>query len=316
LGPLPPPGTTVLRRDQPVAAPGARGEFAVAARSHWQLVLRRFLAHRLAVGSLLVFLFIVAAALFGGSLWRYRYDQFVIPDYSQPPSLKHPFGTNELAVDGLSAVLRGAQKSVQIALIVAFLSTSVGTFIGLVSGFYRGLVDSMLMRFVDLVLTIPSIAILGVLGATLGSKGSSWWSVALILSGLLWAPIARVIRGVVLSLREREFIEAARALGASDARIMFRHLLPNVVGPVIVNATIYIAIAILTESALSYIGLGVKPPDTSLGLLIANGQQAAQTRPWLFYFPGLVIILIALTINFIGDGLRDAFDPRQTRIRA
>lgn len=301
---------------QPTPPLETEDEFTVAARSHPRLVLQRFLAHRLAVGSLVVFLLVVAAALFGGALWKYRYDQFVLPDYSQPPSLKHPFGTNELAVDGLAAVLRGAQRSVQIALIVAILSTSIGTVVGLVSGFYRGVVDSALMRFVDLVLTIPSIAILGLLGATLGSKGANWLSMALILSGLLWAPIARVIRGVVLSLREREFIEAARALGASDARIMFRHLLPNVIGPIIVNATIYIAIAILTESALSYIGLGVQPPDTSLGLLIANGQQAAQTRPWLFYFPGLVIIVIALTINFIGDGLRDAFDPRQTRVRA
>ncbi len=312
-----PAGSDVLGKPpgQPEPPPRDR-EFTVQARSQWQLVLRRFLAHRLAVGSLVVFLLIVVAALVGGRVWKYEYAEFVIPDYSKPPSLKHPFGTDELARDELAQVLQGAQKSVQIALLVAVLSTTIGTIVGLVSGFYRGHVDNLLMRFVDLVLTVPSIAILALLGAALGSRGGGWLPVALILSALLWASIARVIRGVVLSLREREFIEAARALGASDRRIMFRHLLPNVVGPIIVNATIAVAVAILVESALSYIGLGVQPPDTSLGLLIATGQQAAQTRPWLFYFPGLVIILIALTINFIGDGLRDAFDPRQTRVRA
>ncbi len=137
-----------------------------------------------------------------------------------------------------------------------------------------------------------------------------------MIAALAWTSICRVVRGVFLSLREKEFVEAARALGASDARIIFRHLLPNAVGPIIVNATIAVAVAILTETALSYLGLGIRPPDTSLGLLVSDGAQAAQTRPWLFYFPGLFIIIIALTVNFVGDGLRDAFDPTQRRVRA
>ncbi|CAN5215062.1 hypothetical protein BH18ACT4_BH18ACT4_02280 [soil metagenome] len=131
----------------------------------------------------------------------------------------------------------------------------------------------------------------------------------------MWTGLARVVRAEVLSLREKEFVEAARALGASDRRIIFRHLLPNVTGSIIVSATLTMAVAILLETALSYLGLGVRTPDTSLGLLVSAGQTAAQARPWLFYFPGLFIIVIALCINFVGDGLRDAFDPRQTRVR-
>jgi peptide/nickel transport system permease protein len=213
-------------------------------------------------------------------------------------------------------VLRGAQKSVQVALLVAFLATAIGTVIGALAGYYRGWVDSALMRFTDLVLTIPSIAILAVLASTVASQAGNWFFIGLILALLQWTYIARVVRGTFLSLREKEFVEAARALGASDARIMFRHLLPNATGSIIVNATVTVAIAILLETALSYLGLGIKPPDTSLGLLIATGQQAATTRPWLFYFPGIIIVIIALTINFVGDGLRDAFDPTQTRVRA
>jgi peptide/nickel transport system permease protein len=133
---------------------------------------------------------------------------------------------------------------------------------------------------------------------------------------VLWTSTARIVRGEFLSLREKEFVEAARAIGAPDRRIIFKHILPNVVGPVIVSATLVVATAILLETALSYLGLGVKRPDTSLGLLVSDYQTAFQSRPWLFWFPGLFIIVIALSINFIGDGLRDAFDPRQTRVRA
>jgi ABC-type dipeptide/oligopeptide/nickel transport system permease subunit len=175
-------------------------------------------------------------------------------------------------------------------------------------------VDSILMRFTDLVLTIPLLAIAGLLAGTL--SGGDWFLVAVAIASVSWTSIARVVRGTFLSLREKEFVDAARALGASDTRIIFRHLLPNATGSIIVNATINVAVAILVETALTFLGLGIQPPDTSLGLLVSAGVQAAQTRPWLFYFPGLAIIVIALTINFIGDGLRDAFDPTQTRVRA
>jgi ABC-type dipeptide/oligopeptide/nickel transport system permease subunit len=290
-------------------------EFTVVRRSQTQMIIRRFLAHKLAVGSLVVFLLMIIISLVGGRFWKYGYAD-ITDQFSTPPSLEHPMGTDDIGHDTLAQVLRGAQKSVQVALLVAFLATTIGTVIGAVAGYYRGWVDSALMRFTDLVLTIPSIAILAVLASTVASQAGNWFFIGLILALLQWTYIARVVRGTFLSLREKEFVEAARALGASDTRIMFRHLLPNATGSIIVNATVTVAIAILLETALSYLGLGIKPPDTSLGLLVSTGQQAATTRPWLFYFPGLIIVIIALTINFVGDGLRDAFDPTQTRVRA
>jgi peptide/nickel transport system permease protein len=278
-------------------------------------VIRRFLAHRLAVASLVVFVIIVAGSLGGARLWKYNYAD-ITKEFSTPPSLAHPMGTDDIGHDTLAQVLRGAQKSVQVALLVALLSTTFGAVLGAFAGYYRGATDSILMRFTDLVLTVPAIAVLAVLAATLADRAGNWFFIALVLAALLWTYIARVVRGQFLSLREKEFVEAARALGASDRRIIFRHLLPNATGAIIVNATITVAVAILTETALSYLGIGIRPPDTSLGLLIQDGQQAATTRPWLFYFPGLIIIIIALTVNFVGDGLRDAFDPTQTRVRA
>jgi ABC-type dipeptide/oligopeptide/nickel transport system permease subunit len=298
-----------------VPATTTEREFTVVRRSQTQMVIRRFLAHKLAVGSLVVFLLVVIISLIGGRFWKYGYAD-ITDQFSTPPSLEHPMGTDDIGHDTLAQVLRGSQKSVQVALMVAFLATTIGAVIGALAGYYRGWVDSALMRFTDLILTIPSIAILAVLASVVASEAGNWFFIGLVLALLQWTYIARVVRGTFLSLREKEFVEAARALGASDTRIMFRHLLPNATGSIIVNATVTVAVAILVETALSYLGLGIKPPDTSLGLLISTGQQAATTRPWLFYFPGLMIVIIALTVNFVGDGLRDAFDPTQTRVRA
>ena len=290
-------------------------EFTVQSRTQRQLIVRRFLQHRAAVVSLVVLLLVVIVALVGGRLWHYRFDE-VTPDFSTGPSLKHPFGTDSIGHDYFAQVLRGAQKSVQISLLVALLSSAFGTLIGAVAGYYGGKVDTLLMRFTDVVLSIPYIAFIVVLSNVVREGSGNWFFIALVLAAVVWTYVARTVRAVFLSLREKEFVEAARALGASDPRIMFRHMLPNALGPIIVAATIAVAVAILAETSLSYLGLGVRPPDTSLGLLIADGQQAATTRPWLFYFPGLFIIIIALTVNFVGDGLRDAFDPTQTRVRA
>jgi peptide/nickel transport system permease protein len=296
---------------QPAAEPVER-EFTVAERSQSQLVLRRFLQHKLAMISLVVLIAMILFAYVGGALWKYNAET-ITSDNSQPPSLGHPFGTDAIGHDAMAQVMRGTQISLQISVLVALFATIVGTIWGAVAGYYRGWVDSLLMRITDLVLTLPLLAVAAVLGHT---AGGTWWLIAIVIAGLYWSNVSRISRGVVLSLREKEFVEASKALGASDARIIFRHLVPNALGSIIVFATVLVAISILVETALSFLGFGVTPPDTSLGLLVSNNQTAVDTRPWLFYFPGLFIILIALTINFIGDGLRDAFDPQQTKVRA
>ncbi len=314
----PQPTPEVHRRvpDAGIQPGGHEREFTIQARTQRQMVVSRFLQHKLAVASLVVLILLIVLSLVGGRLWKYSYDELT-DSFSEGPSWDHPMGTDGIGHDAFAQVLRGAQKSVQVALVVGFLSTAFGAMVGALAGFYRGWLDAILMRVTDLFLVIPSIALFALLGRRVSTGGgSAWLFIALIIAGVSWMSIARVVRGVFLSLREKEFVEAARALGASNGRIIRKHLLPNAVGPIIVNATISIAVAILVESALSYLGLGIKPPDTSLGLLVASGQQAATTRPWLFYFPGLFIILIALCVNFLGDGLRDAFDPTQQRVRA
>jgi peptide/nickel transport system permease protein len=296
---------------QPPSGLGPDREFTVKERSQLRQAMRRFLRHRLAVISLVLLILIVLLAFVGPLLWKYKPTDFT-NDNSQPPSLAHPFGTDSLGHDGLAQVLRGLQISLRVALCIALVASTLGVVWGGVSGYYRGLADSALMRFADLILTLPAIALAAALG---NASGGTWWMIALILGGLSAPLVARAVRGVVLSLREQEFIEAARALGASDSRIILRHLVPNAFAVVIVYATLLVAAGILAETALSFVGFGVRAPDTSLGLLITNAQEAVLTRPWLFYSPGLFIILVALTVNFIGDGLRDALDPRQTRQR-
>lgn len=314
----PRPIEEVKRRvpDVGVQPGGHEREFTIQARTQRQMVLSRFFQHKLAVVSLVVLLLLIVLSLVGGRVWTYGYEELT-DSFSEGPSWEHPMGTDAIGHDAFAQVLRGAQKSVQVALVVGLLSTAFGALVGALAGFYRGWLDALLMRVTDLFLVIPSIALFALLGRRVSTGGgSAWLFIALIIAAVSWMSIARVVRGVFLSLREKEFVEAARALGATNGRIIRKHLLPNAIGPIIVNATVSIAVAILVESALSYLGLGIKAPDTSLGLLVASGQQAATTRPWLFYFPGLFIILIALCVNFLGDGLRDAFDPTQQRVRA
>ncbi|MCE3554171.1 ABC transporter permease [Pseudonocardia sp. RS11V-5] len=302
------PDTTELST---APAPARDREFTVEERSQAQLVFRRFLQHRAAVVSLCVLVALILLAYVGGWLWKYDAGQYT-PDNSVPPSWDHPFGTDSSGRDQFAQVLRGTRISLQVSVSVAILATLVGTVWGSVAGYFGGKTDTVMMRISDLVLTLPLIAVAAMLAHNFGG---SWYLIALVIAALYWAYVSRVSRGVVLSLREKEFVEAAKALGASDTRIILRHLVPNALGSILVNLTILVALAILLETSLSYLGFGVTPPDTSLGLLVSEAQTALTTRPWLFYFPGLFIILIALTINFIGDGLRDAFDPQQTKVR-
>jgi peptide/nickel transport system permease protein len=250
-------------------------------------------------------------AFVGPLFWHYDYKT-ITPQFNTSPDGHHPFGTDDIGHDTFAVTMRGLQHSLMISFMLVAISIVAGTLLGAISGFYKGVVDSIVMRMSDLVLTIPQIAIAAALGA---ASGGSWWMIGLILGSLSIPYVARLVRGVVLSLREKEFIEASRALGASDWRILGRHLVPNAIGPVLVLATIGVAGGVLAETGLSAIGFGVHAPDTSLGLQISDAQFSVATHPYLFYIPGVFVILIALTINFVGDGLRDAFDPRQTRVR-
>lgn len=287
----------------------------VEVKTQWQLARRRFFRHRLAVGSLIALVLIFLASIAAPLLTTYEPLDINLDASSVGPSLdgRHFFGTDLLGRDYFTRVLYGIRTTARVAFLVAFLSTVIGTIIGGVAGYYGGWVDNVLMRFTDLMLTLPSLAVLLVASAFLG-QGSEY-RIALILALLFWTYLARVVRGSFLSLKEKEFVEAARAIGASDIRIMVRHLLPNSLGPIIVNATLTVATAILVEAVLSFLGLGIRPPTPALGLLIAEGQGNFALW-WLVTFPGLTIVAICLCINFMGDGLRDALDPTQARVRA
>jgi len=288
------------------------GDVPPPTSTRWQVAVHRFTINRLAPASLVVLALVALAALVGGRFWRYGYSE-ITPEFSTPPSWTHPMGTDGVGHDGLAQVLRGAQKSLQVGLLAALVSTTLGAIVGMVAGYYRGWVDPVLMRFTDLILTIPGIAILIVMAGRVRGTRGNWWAIALIVAVLSWPGTARMVRAMVLSLREKEFVEATRAIGAGTWRIMVHHLLPHAAGPIIVRATFAVGGAIFAETGLSYLGLGISPPDTSLGSLVGAGQTAATTRPWLFYFPGLFIALIVLSVNLVGDGLRDALDPRGDR---
>jgi peptide/nickel transport system permease protein len=290
-------------------------EFTVKERKQWQMAVRRFTRHRLAMVSVVVFVLLLLFAFVLPHFWKWKWNSLTwvpVDDINKGPSLKHPFGTDN-KYDQLAVVMRGTGQSLKVAFTIAILGTGVGAIWGVVTGFLGGIVDSLLMRLADLILTLPGLVVAAALAYHFGG---TWYIIGFVIAATSAPYVARVVRGVVLSLREREFVEAARDLGAANTRIMLRHLLPNTFPVMIVNATLLVAQGILAETALSYVGFGVRPPDTSLGLQITVNQSAAEGgRPWLFYFPGLFILLIALTVNFIGDGLRDAMDPRQTRER-
>ncbi|HET8795942.1 MAG TPA: ABC transporter permease [Arthrobacter sp.] len=316
--------------------PGAQG------LSQGQLVRKRFFGHTAAVVSMVVFAGIVILAFtsigYAGipGWWHYNYVETPPlqgrgePTWELPFNFgDHPFGQDRIGRDMFAMTMRGAQLSLIIMFIIGLLGGILGVIIGGVSGYFRGWIEAVLMRLTDTIIVIPLVilaAVLGSVGNELTNRGGILrtllgGSAGVVLLGLfvgliIWTGLARLVRGEFLTLREREFVDAARIAGASDSRIIFKHILPNAVGVIIVNTTLVMASAILLETALSYLGLGVQAPDISLGSLISDNQQAFTTRPWLFWWPGLFIVAICLSINFIGDGLRDAFDPRQKKFNA
>ncbi|AWE41923.1 MULTISPECIES: ABC transporter permease [unclassified Actinobaculum] len=289
--------------------------------SQGQLVRRRFFHHRAAMISLILFVLAVLLAFTSIGIgpipgwWKYGYRQTSPTINGGAPTIgwfhlgEHPFGQDNVGKDYFALVMRGTQISIIIAFVVGIVGTLVGTVIGALAGYFRGWLESILMRLTDLFIVIPLLVLAAVVGQITGSHGVM--VMAVMLGLLSWTSLARLVRGEVMSLREREFVSAAHALGASAPRIILRHILPNCLGTIIVSATLSIASAVLLETSLSYLGFGVRAPDTSLGLLISTYQTTFSTRPWLFFAPAAMILLIALTVNFIGDGLRDAFDPRQ-----
>ncbi len=312
----------------------AAAGLSIKARTQGELVFRRFVRHRGAMIGLLVFVGIVVLAVTSIGMgpvpgwWGKGYTGTgsvvdggrptldVLPSFIDGDGFaigENPFGQDSIGRDYFATTMRGAQQSLQIALLVGLVSTFIGTFVGAVAGYFGGLTENVLMRIVDVIITIPLLLLAAVVAR---STDGNAITLGLLLGLIAWTSLARLVRGEVLSLKEREFVEAARAMGASPARIITRHILPNIISTIIVSATLTIAAAILLETALSFLGFGVQAPDTSLGKLISEYQTAFATRPWLFWFPGLMIIGIALSVNFIGDGLRDAFDPRQNKVRA
>ena len=312
-----------------------------AGLSQGQIVLRRFVRHRAAMISLFVLVFIILFVFTAGGLalgttenpirimgwWKWDFTDLpplqgimgeptldVFPEFIDGTGMAigdHPFGQDSIGQDYFSLVIRGAQQSITVMFIIGAVAAFIGTFMGAISGFFGKWIDQLIMRFVDLIITIPTLIIGAVIGIQIGNLGVFF--LALFLGLVSWTGLSRLVRGEFLTLREREFVDAARVAGASNLRIIFKHILPNAIGVVIVSVSLLMSGAILLETALSYLGFGVVAPDTSLGALISANQDSFTVYPWLFWWPGLFIVTIALCINFIGDGLRDAFDPRQKR---
>lgn len=285
-------------------------ELEPEARSQWQLIRRRFLRHRVAVASTVVLLLLMLVCF--GAHWIAFYPKAHQDLLLGPtgPSKKHWFGTDNLGIDQLTTLLYAGQVSLRIGLAVAFFSTIIGTIVGSIAGYFGKVSDQVLMRATDLFLVVPQIAVLAIALKKFGHT-ISW--IIVVLAGLGWMYVARVVRGQVLSIKEKEYVEAARASGASSARIIVRHILPNCIGPILVNATLAIAGAIITESTLSFLGFGIQIPDESWGHMLASAEGNYAINTHLLYFPGLMILLTVLCVNFLGDGLRDAFDPQSRR---
>jgi peptide/nickel transport system permease protein len=280
---------------------------------------RRFRKNRVAfVGAVILLLMVLFAAV-GPLVYPVdpnAIDQVHWTGYPLAPGVAgHVLGTDENGRDLLARLMAGAQISLTVAVSAVVLSVVIGTALGAISGFYGGWIDFWIMRATDVVLCIPLLPLLLVLtaivSATSNKASLSFVVIVVLIGALSWPGIARLVRASFLSLREREFAEAARAIGDSDARIIFRHLLPNAVAPIIVSATLGIAGVILLESTLSFLGFGIQPPQASWGNMLANAQSTITIAPWVAIFPGLCILIVSLAINYLGDGLRDALDPNQ-----
>lgn len=268
----------------------------------WRALLRNPIGMTGAV----IMALVILTALFGRFLWTESYQA---ENYTRllPPSAAHPMGTDELGRDDLARIIHGAQVSIEVGVVAVGVALVLGLLIGVTAAFYGRVVDAVLMRIVDILFAIPSLVLAILIAGLLGPSRTN----AMIAIGIVFAPsFARVIRGSALTVLAQPYVEASRALGVPDLRIISRHVLRNIVSPIIVLTTIYLSSAVLTEAALSFLGLGVQPPEPSWGSMLFEAMPYMQIAPWLAVFPGLGIMVVVLGLNFLGDGLRDVLDPR------
>jgi peptide/nickel transport system permease protein len=273
--------------------------------------LRRFLQHRLAVAAAVVL--VVLVVLCAGASWIAPYDQNHQDLALGPvaPSAAHWFGTDQLGRDQLSEILFAGQITLEIGFAVALLATLAGALVGAVAGYGGRWADQVLMRLTDLLLVVPTIAVLAIAVERFGNDDLT---IVVALAAVGWMYVARVVRAEVLAIKQREFVDAARSSGASAPRIVLRHILPNIVGPIVVNATLAVAAAVIVESTLSFLGFGIQAPDTSWGRMLADARGSVGTdTSYLLWFPGLALLLTVLAVNYVGEGLRDAFDVKGSR---
>lgn len=281
-------------------------EFADKPQSFGRQAWVRFRSHKLAIIGAFMLVFLILSFFLGGYLVDYEYDAINIPDRSQGPSRAHWFGTDDLGRDLFVRSMRGGQYSITISVITGLASAVLGGLIGSVAGYFGGLADSSVTFIINVLMTLNALAVLLVLGAKFKVTAVT---MAVLLSLMIWVRGARVVRALVMQYKERDFVLAAKAAGAGPARIIFRHLMPNVVGALLVEATLLAGSAIILESTLSFLALGIQPPETTLGTLIADSKGVIDTNPSRVLIPGFIVTLIVLAVNFLGDGLRDALDP-------
>ncbi|MBS1816356.1 MAG: ABC transporter permease [Acidobacteria bacterium] len=286
---------------------GAQAPLEDAAASRLQLVWRRFLRQRLAIAGLVVVALLFGVAYLSPYLGRWQYDQLDFTAFLEPPSASHWFGTTQNGFDVFALTMRGLQKSLVIGLLGALMATALAATVGAFAGYFGGAVNTALVTLIDLLMVLPAFLIIAILSPSF--RGHTWLIFVVLLAAFQWMVTARIVRGMTLSLREREFVHAARFMGVPGWRIIFRHILPNMASLLIIDATINVSSLILAEVGLSFFGFGVQPPDVSLGTLIGDYANAALTFPWEFYFPAAFLVILVLAINLVGDGLRDAFDP-------
>jgi len=302
--------TLVVAEQPPSPIPAHRGEPAVEpSRSGWSQAWLKFCKHRLALAGLMTLAAIGLGVVAGPRLLPYDPERIDFAAQNQSPSLAHPLGTDELGRDQLVRVLDGGRVSLSVALAAVAVAMTLGVTVGALAGWAGGALDNVLMRAVDIFYSIP-----GLLAAILlvSLVGPGFWTIVAALGFWRWMPAARLVRAGFLSVKEMDFVSAARALGAPERRLVLRHMLPSVLSPVVVTATLGMARAILAESALSFLGLGLQPPQATWGRMLYEAQTVVihDGYWWRGFFPGLMIFLCILSVNFVGDGLRDVFDPR------